>query len=202
MRIQSLTTSENIYNYYQRSQNQNVPFSTGIHALNRDLPQELEDQVKRTVAPKEQILADYRDWKSHQPHRVLPKSKGPTEENLSYLKLHFSGTLSLFERVDALDTMCEMGILSEDQMLNYLGLGESTISVITKDTPNVMFIPSEASAELVDWMRFFGTSSVGFCDDLEKLLNVIDVRMRFEGQENVAEQIQAVLNKIAYKVRK
>ncbi len=200
MRIQSLTTSESVYNYYKKSQNHDAPIFTGVHTLNRDLPQELEDQIKRTVTPKEQVLADYRDWKAHQPPRVLPESKGPTEENLSYLRSHFSSTLSLFERVDALDTMCEMGILSEDQMLNYLGLGESTVSVITKDTPYVMMIPSDASAELDAWMRFFGTSSIGFCDNLEKLLNVIDARMRFEGQENVAERIQAVLNKVTHKV--
>ena len=95
--------------------------------------------------------------------------------------------------------MREMGILTEEQMLNYLGLGESTIGVITKDTPCVRFIPAGASQELRSWIDFFGTSAVGFCDDLDKLLDILDVRMRFEGQENVAEQIQAVLNRTTNK---
>ena len=97
------------------------------------------------------------------------------------------------------DTMREMGMLTEEQMLNYLGLGESTIGVITKDTPYVRFIPAEASQELRSWIDFFGTSAVGFCDNLDKLLDILDVRMRFEGQENVAEQIQAVLNRTTNK---
>ena len=193
MRVQA-SFSENVYRYYQQSQ-----YPGGTSFLRQDLSDVFDREIRCRAAPKGQILADYCDWKSQQPPRILPPSQGATEENLAYLRKHFSGDLDLFQRIDAVDTMREMGILTEEQMLNYLGLGESTIGVITKDTPYVRFIPAGASQELRSWIDFFGTSAVGFCDDLDKLLDILDVRMRFEGQENVAEQIQAVLNRTTNK---
>lgn len=189
MQVQA-SLSESVYWYYQQTQRPG-----GTYSFNQDLSAVMDQEIRCRAAPKQQMLADYYDWKAQQPARVLPKSQGATEENIAYLRAHFSGKLDLFQRIEAVDTMCEMGMLTEEQMLNYLGLGESTIGVITKDTPHIQFIPAGASQETRSWIEFFGRSPVGFCDDLEKLLNVLDARMRFEGQGNVAEQIQAILSR-------
>ena len=195
MRVQA-SLSENVYQYYQQTQ---YTGGGGAYPIRRDISDFLDREIRRKADPKQQILADYCDWKARQPTRFLPKSRGATEENLAYLHRCFSGKLDLLERIEAVDTMCEMGMLTEEQMLNYLGLGESTIRVITKDTPHIQFIPAGVSQEMGCWIEFFGTSPIGFCDDLDKLLDILDVRMRFEGQKNVAEQIQAILSRTANK---
>lgn len=66
-------------------------------------------------SPYLKLLYSYDAWKAKQPPRDLPDSWGPTEENLAYLKEHYSGDLSWEERVDALETMEQMGVITEDQ---------------------------------------------------------------------------------------
>lgn len=128
---------------------------------------------------------------------------GATEENLQYLRKHFSGKLDLFQRIDAADTMVDMGILTREQMLNWLGLGESTIGVLTAEHFKVRYAPVNATPELTSWMDFFGQNScLGVCDTLDELLEVLDVRLRVpkDGDESVADQIRAMLGRIT-KVR-
>ena len=60
-----------------------------------------------------QFRDDYRAWKAQRPEAVLPDSQGRSEENLAFLRKRYAGDLSAFEIYDALDTMKEMGILSE-----------------------------------------------------------------------------------------
>jgi len=60
-----------------------------------------------------QFMDDYRAWKAGQPEAALPDSQGWTEENLAFLRERYTGDLSAFEIYDALDTMKQLGILSE-----------------------------------------------------------------------------------------
>ena len=60
-----------------------------------------------------QFKDDYWAWKAQRPEAVLPDSQGWTEENLAFLQERYTGDLSAFEIYDALDTMKELGILSE-----------------------------------------------------------------------------------------
>ncbi len=62
--------------------------------------------------PYRQLMYDYEDWKKTQPELELPDSKGWTEENLAFLREHYSGDLSMFEVVDAVETMYSMGAMS------------------------------------------------------------------------------------------
>lgn len=60
-----------------------------------------------------QFEDDYKAWKAQQPELALPDSQGWTEENLAFLRERYAGDLSAFEIYDALDTMKQLGILSE-----------------------------------------------------------------------------------------
>ena len=60
-----------------------------------------------------QFKDDYWAWRAQRPEAVLPDSQGWTEENLAFLQERYTGDLSAFEIYDALDTMKELGILSE-----------------------------------------------------------------------------------------
>ncbi|MDE7219770.1 MAG: hypothetical protein K2O45_09140, partial [Oscillospiraceae bacterium] len=72
-------------------------------------------------SPYLKLLHSYEAWKVQQPSQDLPGSWGPTEENLAYLKEHYTGDLSWEERVDALETMEQLGVISKDQKYEALG---------------------------------------------------------------------------------
>ena len=82
-----------------------------------DLMRNVDGTVKYAVSnPKEQLMQDYYAWKAVQPQRYLPESKGDTEENRAFLRRNFSGQLSVMDRIYALDTMREMGMITEEEM--------------------------------------------------------------------------------------
>ena len=103
--------SEILYNAYQRDPNLKMDEAS------------FREIVKSVTggncfsSPGSQLLLDYEDWKKTQPPRQLPGSKGMTEENIAYLKENYSGRLTMFGKIDALDTMVEMGILTEKEKM-------------------------------------------------------------------------------------
>lgn len=86
-------------------------------------PEEAIWDVPGTMEPSPYIrlMCRYRDWKAKQPPQDLPDSWGPTEENLAYLKERYSGALSWEERVDALETMEQLGVITKEQKLDAMG---------------------------------------------------------------------------------
>ena len=74
---------------------------------------ELSDTLK--------LLKAWDQWKAQQPPRELPDSYGPTEENIAWLKEHYSGDLSWEERLDALNTAMDMGVITRDQRNDAMG---------------------------------------------------------------------------------
>ena len=100
------------------------------------------------LSPYCQLMDSYAAWKAQQPPQDLPDSWGPTEENLAYLKEHYSGDLSWEERVDALETMVKLGVITREQRNDALGGGltafkpaESRVipCVTVKNTPVLAF---------------------------------------------------------------
>lgn len=79
-------------------------------------------------SPYCQLMDSYDAWKAQQPPQDLPASWGPTEENLAYLKDRYSGDLSWEERVDALETMVQMGVITQDQRNDAMGGGMKTFT--------------------------------------------------------------------------
>ena len=106
MRVTRGSFTETMYQNYQKNQ-------AGKAQENdyNNLLQAAAKGMKTANEPEIQIWVDYKDWKAQQPPRKLPESKGVTEENIAYLKANFSGELSLFQRIEAVDTMREMGML-------------------------------------------------------------------------------------------
>jgi len=70
---------------------------------------------KAKLTPYMQLMYDYKEWKKTQPEMDLPDSEGWTEENLAFLREHYSGELSAFEVVDAIETMYSMGAMSRNE---------------------------------------------------------------------------------------
>ena len=186
------TFTENYYKYYQA--NQANPQESAYEQLLLSAARDMKNANK----PEIQIWADYKDWRSQQLPRELPDSQGVTEENLAYLREHFSGELSLFQRIDALDTMREMGILTREQMMDGLGLGGSLIRA--GNTKIVAYGSPDVARETWAWGPFFADSPIMQMDDLETLFKVLDSQLRINGQEETAKHIQSILDKLTRRV--
>ena len=117
---------------------------------------------------------------------------------MAYLREHFTGELSLFQRINALDTMREMGILTREQMMDGLGLGGSLIRA--GNTKVIAHGSPEAARELWAWGSFFADSPILQMDDLERLFQVLDDQLRINGEEETAQHIQSILEKLTRRV--
>lgn len=194
------SVSENMWQYYSDLNSrapgvekgmsfQELLFAVGGQAANVD--------------PAEQLLADYQAWKAQQPVRRLPDSKGDTPENLAYLQEHFSGTLSLFQRLDAAETMVDMGMATKEQMLSYLGLGD-LITINLDTAPTLVCTGTPESQWLTgDWCRFFGRVNVARDDTIDKLLDMLRRGQKNEEwlqeafEQQVSQEVSAVLSQVA-----
>lgn len=107
-----------------------------------------------------QFKDDYRAWKARQPEAVLPGSEGWTEENLAFLREHYTGDLSAFEIYDALNTMKELGILSEKGLRCAEG---TTMIRLDMDLDGGVFQTSVDPDSKAAWLRGFDEAPmVGF----------------------------------------
>lgn len=107
-----------------------------------------------------QFKDDYRAWKARQPEAVLPGSQGWTEENLAFLREHYAGDLSAFEIYDALNTMKELGILSEKGLRCAEG---TTMIRLDMDLDGGVFQTSVDPDSKAAWLRGFDEAPmVGF----------------------------------------
>ena len=76
------------------------------------------------------LMEAYNQWKGQQPSQELPSGQGATEENMAYLRERYSGELSWVERVDMLNTMMDMGVITREQRNS--AYGDDTV-VLTPD---------------------------------------------------------------------
>ena len=106
------------------------------------------------------LMYSYDDWKAQQPAQELPDSKGLTEENIAYLRERYSGTLSWEERVDALETMKEMGIITKEQSEEAMGNRIITIQLIRQ--PDGSLKPEHEPEDVVDETTFAHDWNIAF----------------------------------------
>jgi len=102
--------------------------------------------TEKNDTPYMQLMHDYREWKKTQPDLELPDSKGWTEENLAFLREHYSGELSAFEVVDAIETMYSTGAISKNERNWAANNPAITISLDDLAKPHVLaegYDPSE-----------------------------------------------------------
>lgn len=164
------------------------------------------DLMARTTAgtmsdpgdPKKQLMNDYYEWKKTQPPQRLPGSEGKTEENLAYLRQHFSGKkLSVFEKIYALDTMREMGMITEDDMLHTIGVKGGIMIKNLDEAGLICGVPILNDSRFDRWVDFFMNSNMTTCDTLDELFkrvdDVIEVYAKM-GQRDPAQEIESALH--------
>ena len=133
------------------------------------------------LSPYCQLMDRYDAWKAQQPAQILPDSWGATEENLAYLKAHYTGDLSWEERVDALETMEQLGVITHDQKYDALGSQtrtlnindwDHTVKVIAEDMKKAM---EEYSAYLNGgWDACFQDRPIGTFKTADDLFSWLD----------------------------
>lgn len=194
MRIGASFT-ENVYHLYQKNQS-----GTPQETTYQDLLQNAVGDVQNAQEPKLQIWIDYQEWKGQQPARKLPASHGATDENMAYLRENYAGELSMFQRIEAVDTMREMGIITEDQMMKSLGFGKYSLYTVDMDNPVICTGAPGNDQYLHSWNLFFSGAPLMKACDLDALFELLDSQLRFDGEVDVAGRIQAVLDKVTHKV--
>ena len=191
MRISGNSFTEYMYNTYQKNQTSGM-VSTSFG----DLLRAAKSDVQNATDPKLQLWNDYQAWKSQQPKRVLPDSKGATEENLAYLLKNFAGDektgeLSLFQRMEMIETMREMGIISEEQMKDCFGIGEHSMS-----TMNVTGLQCPLDNDISSWFHFFWTNSFMTAFDIDDIFEALDAQLKFTNDYDLANEIKEVLERV------
>lgn len=169
----------------------------------QSLLQNAEGFLQYSDDPKKQLMEDYYAWKAQQPQRYLPASKGDTQENRDYLRRHFSGQLSVMERIYALDTMREMGMITQQEMLETIGVGNG-LSVISMDDPVIFCQPARLDPTISKWNEFFRHANISRCPTLDKLFSMsatiretIQVReaaKQQREQQTAAQEVASTLN--------
>ena len=83
--------------------------------------------IHESATPYIRLVEQYERWKAQLPEQEaasLPDPNGGlTEENIAYLKEHYSGELTWMEREDALNTLKQMGIINDQQKFSAHGSG-------------------------------------------------------------------------------
>ncbi|MBD5170193.1 MAG: hypothetical protein HDT20_08800 [Oscillibacter sp.] len=136
------------------------------------------------LSPYVRLMNSYENWKAQQPPLDLPDSSGSTEELLAWLKEHYTGDLSWEERIDALNTAMDLGVITRDQRNEALGGGMVTFSGL--DAVKVQFMAWTVGKQITnpaffsdDWdvnLAHFTASSFKTADDFFAWLDEILAR--------------------------
>ena len=195
MRIGSLSFTENVYQLYQKNQS-GKPQETTY----QELLQAAVGDVQNAQEPRLQIWSDYQEWKKQQPAREVPNSQGSNDENIAFLRENFSGELSMFQRIEAVDTMREMGIITEEQMMKSLGFGVYSLYTVDMDNPIICTGAPGNDKYLHSWNLFFSGSPLMKADSLDALFELLDMQLRSDAETDVAGKTQRILDKVTRKV--
>ena len=136
------------------------------------------------LSPYVRLMNSYENWKAQQPPLDLPDSSGSTEELLAWMKEHYTGDLSWEERIDALNTAMDLGVITRDQRNEALGGGMVTFSSL--DMVNVQFMAWTVGKQIAspaffsdDWdvnLAHFTASKFKTADDFFAWLDEILAR--------------------------
>lgn len=183
--------SEVLYNAYQRNPNIKLDEASFL-----EIVKSVTGGTNYT-SPGGQLISDYADWKKTQPPRQLPGSKGMTEENIAYLKENYSGNLTMFGKIDALDTMVEMGIITEREKLEAV-MGKMELETVDPKKL-IVAVPMESVRYMPEYDSFFTGAAIMQSDSLEDLFKLLDEQLKNSKEKDAAQEIKDVLEQVARK---
>ena len=201
MRVSSNSFTMDLNRLYQKNQSsgtQPTSFDDLLRAAKNDVQSAASSgsvQEGHFGNPIMQIISDYEQWKKQQPERVLPDSQGATEENLAYLLENFSGELSLFQRMEAVDTMREMGIITDKQMYEAFGL-DFTLVAVDPNCPIVVGELETGNYNTGAWSSSFPEHPLMDASDLDDLFEILDRILRGDSADDLADDLQEAFDRV------
>ncbi len=131
-------------------------------------------------------LWQYYRWRETREPIEVPSHDGWTEENIAFLKDRYPGTLSPYERLEAVDTMLEMGCITIAEYRRVTGTeqpletivvpaGETTcVSRPLEDSIPGFAYPFGTAAASDLLAGLFRPAPIGKADTLDKLFEILD----------------------------
>ncbi len=134
--------------------------------------------------------AEYSKWRMSRDPINIPNTDGWNDENLQYLRDRYPGALSAFERVEALQTMANMGCITPEQYQKAVGTYDSIVvedagaatcrsGPLEEDRLDPYTLLSALSS--VDWETMIAATLVGKAHSLDDLFALLD-RLEPENQ--------------------
>lgn len=125
---------------------------------------------------------DYREWQEAREPIEIPNENGWNDENIQYLENRYPGELSMFERVEALYTMCQMKCITPEEYQKAIG---SDANMVVEDAGSCTCIsgplegygcqlPSHLRVEETDWYKVWAALPLNEADSLEKLFDMLE----------------------------
>lgn len=129
-------------------------------------------------------MADYLEWEKQRGPQTLPESKGWTEENIQYLRERYPGELSIYERIEALSTMADMGCITPEQYREAIGSNEGLqetaivrgeLRATTRPLTEMEMLPNWAPyLPTFDWAAEILNAPVSRASSLDDLFELLD----------------------------
>lgn len=131
---------------------------------------------------------DYREWREAREPIEIPNENGWNTENIQYLKDRYPGELSLFERVEALFTMCQMKCITPEEYQKAIG---TYGSVVVEDATAAICVsgplegygcqlPPHLRVEEIDWYKVWAALPLNEANSLEKLFDLLEENSKAE----------------------
>jgi len=125
---------------------------------------------------------DYRDWQETREPIEVPSENGWTAENIQYLKNRYPGELSMFERVEALQSMLKMKCITPEEYQKAIG---SDANIVVEDATAATCVsgplegrgcqlPPHLRTVEVDWYKVWSTLPINEANSLEKLFDLLE----------------------------
>lgn len=138
---------------------------------------------------------EYAKWSESREPINVPSTNGWTEENIQYLKERYQGELSVFERIEALQTMTKMGCITPEEYQKAVGTDKQMVVCDARAATCVSGPLEEGSYSLypwmqamprVDWAEVLKGLPIGKVNTLDDLFDLLDENNRAKISENDA----------------
>lgn len=125
---------------------------------------------------------EYRDWQEARGPVEVPNENGWNAENLQYLKDRYPGELTMFERVEALQTMVKMKCITPEEYQKAIG---SDANMVVEDATAATCVsgplegygcqlPPHLRTVEVDWYKVWAALPIHEANSLEKLFDLLE----------------------------
>ncbi len=132
-------------------------------------------------------LLDYAEWRKSREPIDIPNTNGWTEENIQYLKERYPGELSPYERLEALQTITDMGCITPEEYQKAIGTdkemvvcdaGEATCTSGRLEEDGYSPYWLMQTLHDADWLEALKDLTISKADTLDRLFDLLDAGSR------------------------